>query len=144
MIEEQENLIDVEKVNNTPNKIKLIYLGILALGIPLESKVIPKRKSELDILIEYLVELLQKNDELIRRACSLLEQIDNSDNANYYYGTVKDYLDKFLDLAKSDPILSVEIHPEKETIIALKVLTNLLFYGSKSGKIYLKQQLQCL
>lgn len=144
MIEEPENLIDVEKVNNTPDKIKLIYLGILALGIKLESKVIPKRKSELDILIEYLVELLQKNDELIRRACSLLEQIDNSDNANYYYGTVKDYLDNFFELAKSDPILSVEIHPEKQTIIALKVLTNLLFYGSKSGKIYLKQQLQCL
>lgn len=142
--EEQENLIDVNKVNNTPHKIKLIYLGILALDIKLESKVIPKTKSELDILIEYLVELLQKNDEVIRRACSLLEQIDNSDNTEYYYGTVKDYLDKFFDLAKSDPLLTIEIEAKNQTIIALKLLTNLLFYGSKSGKKFLKQQLQCL
>lgn len=144
MKEEQENLIDVDKVNNTPDKIKLIYLGILALDINLESKVIPKSKSELDILIEYLVELLQKNDEVIRRACSLLEQIDNSDNSDYYYGTVKDYLDKFLDLAKSDPLLTIEIDAKNQTMIPLKVLTNLLFYGSKSGKNFLKQQLQCL
>ncbi|BAQ65832.1 DUF3038 domain-containing protein [Geminocystis sp. NIES-3709] len=144
MNEEQENLIDVEKVNNTPHKIKLIYLGILALGINLDSKVIPKSKSELDILIEYLVELLQKNDELIRRACSLLEQIDNSENVNYYYGTVKDYLDKFLFLAESDPVLSIEITSEEKNIIPLKVLTDLLFYGTNSGKLFLKQQLQCL
>lgn len=144
MKEEQENLIDVDKINNTPDNIKLIYLGILALGINLESKVIPKSKSELDILIEYLVELLQKNDEVIRRACSLLEQIDNSDNSNYYYGTVKDYLDKFLDLSKSDPLLTIQIEPKNQTIIPLKLLTNLLFYGSKSGKDFLKQQLQCL
>lgn len=144
MTEEQENLINIDKVNNTPHKIKLIYLGILSLNINLESKVIPKSKSELDILIEYLVELLQKNDEIIRRACSLLEQIDNSDNTDYYYGTVKDYLDKFLNLAKSDPILKIEIEDKNQTMIALKVLTNLLFYSSKSGKNFLKQQLQCL
>lgn len=144
MIEDQENLINVEKVNQTPKKIKLIYLGILALGIKLDSLVIPKTKSELDILIDYLVELLQKNDELVRRACSLLEQIENSENSNYYYGTVKDYLDRFAMLAKSDPMLSVEMSSEEEIFMALKVLTNLLFYGSKSGKMFLKEQLQCL
>ena len=144
MIEESENLIDVAKVNNTPRQIKLIYLSILALGIKLDSQVIPKTKSELDILIDYLVELLQKNDELIRRACSLLEQIDNSDNPQQYYGTVKQYLDNFFNLAQSNPDLAVEIPLENPDIIPLKTLTNLLFYGSKSGKIFLKQQLQCL
>ncbi|NCO75494.1 MAG: DUF3038 domain-containing protein [Cyanobacteria bacterium] len=144
MLEEQENLIDVEKVNNTPHRIKLIYLGILALGIKLESTVIPISKSELDILIEYLAELLQKNDELIRRACSLLEQIDSSENTNYYYGIVKDYLDKFLLLSQSHESLSIEINSEIQNSLALKTLTDLLFYSSKSGKYFLKHQLQCL
>jgi hypothetical protein len=144
MTEDQENLIDIEKVNCTPHKIKLIYLGILALGIELESTFIPTTKSELDLVIEYLVEILQKKQELIRRGCSLLEQINCSDNTDYYYGMVKDYITKFSQLSRSHPDLSVNIPETEELTIAIKTLTDLLFYSSRSGQNYLKEQLQCL
>ena len=138
MIEEQENFINVEKVNETPQKIKLIYLATLALGIKLDSIFIPTSKSELDLVIEYVVEVLQKQEELVRRACSLLEQIQRSDNVNYYYGVVREYLEKFTELSRSHPQLSVKLEPEEELAIAMKLLTDLLFYGSKYGKNYLK------
>lgn len=141
--QDQENLIDVEKVNLTPNKIKLIYLGILALGIKLESTVIPISKSELDLVIDYISKVLQKNEELIRRACSLLEQIENSDQNNYY-GIVKEYLDRFSNLSESDQGLSFELTEKQKLSLALKVLTDLLFYSSRSGQRYLQKQLQCL
>ncbi len=144
MLDEQENLIDVEKVNHTPEKIKLIYLGILALGIKIESTVIPVSNSELDLLIEYLSKILQRNDELIRRACSLLEQIENSDDTKHYYGIVRDYLDQFLVLSQSDEFLDMNISLENQYSLALKILTDLLFYSGTSGKRFLKQQLQCL
>ncbi len=151
MKQEPENLIDVDKVNQTPMKIKLIYLSLLALGIKLESTFIPTTKSELDLVIEYVVEVAQNKEERIRRACSLLEQIDNSDDVNYYYGIVKDYLEKFSDLCRSPDQtltnnidLSVNIPPEQEFSIAIKTLTDLLFYSTQSGKNYLKQHLQCL
>ena len=144
MNEEAENLIDLEKINCTPQKIKLIYLAMLALGIELESMFIPTSKSELDLVIEYIVEVLQKSQELIRRACSLLEQINQSDNPNYYYGIVKNYLTKFSSLSRSHPHLSVSFPEKEELTIALKILTDLLFYSSQSGHNYLKEQLQCL
>lgn len=144
MLDKEENLIDVEKVNDTPEKIKLIYLGILALGIKIESTVIPLSNSELDLLIEYLIEILQRNDELIRRACSLLEQIEISDDKNHYYGIVKDYLDQFFVLSQCEEFLDINIPSENQSYIALKILTDLLFYSGKSGKYFLKQQLQCL
>ncbi len=131
-------------MNCTPKKIKLIYLGILALGIKLESTFIPTTKSELNLVIEYLVEVLQKKEELIRRACSLLEQINESGNNNNYYGILKDYLTQFSTLSRSHSELSVTLKKEQELTIALKILTDLLFYSSKSGHNYLKQQLQCL
>lgn len=147
MLEEQdngqENFIDVEKVNLTPNKIKLIYLGILALGIKLESMVIPISKSELDLVVEYISKVLQKNEELIRRACSLLEQIENSEQNNYY-GIVKEYLDNFFGLSESEETLSLNLTQEQKLSLALKVLTDLLFYSSRSGQRYLHKQLQCL
>jgi len=147
MLEEQdngqENLIDVEKVNLTPNKIKIIYLGILALGIKLESTVIPISKSELDLVIEYISKVLQKNEELIRRACSLLEQIENSDQNNYY-GIVKEYLDRFSNFSESDQGLSLALTEKQKLSLAYKVLTDLLFYSSRSGQRYLQKQLQCL
>lgn len=144
MLEEQDNLINVEKVSLTPNKIKLIYLGILALDIKLESTVIPISKSELDLVIEYLTDVLRKNEELIRRSCSLLEQIENSHQDSYYYGIVKDYLDKFIFLGRSQYQLSLELDDEELSSLALKILTDLLFYSSRSGKRYLKNELQCL
>lgn len=140
---EQENLIDVEKVNLTPNKIRIIYLGILALGIKLESTVIPISKSELDLVIEYISKVLQKNEELIRRACSLLEQMENSEQNNYY-GIVKEYLDRFSNLSESEQGLSIELTEKQKLSLALKVLTDLLFYSSRSGQRYLQKQLQCL
>ena len=144
MLEDQENLINVARINDTPRKIKLIYLSILALGINLESTFIPTSKSELDLVIEYIVEVLQKKEELIRRACSLLEQINKSNNADYYYGIVKDYLENFTELSRSHPKLSLKLREEEEFSIATKVLTDLLFYSSKSGQNYLHKQLQCL
>ena len=144
MNNESENLIDVEKVELTPRKIKLIYIGILSLGIDLESTFIPTSKSELDLVVEYIIEVLQKREELIRRACSLWEQINQSDNVNYYYGIVKEYLQKFSYSCQSHRYLGVKLTAEEEKSIAMKTLTDLLFYSSKSGKMYLKQQLQCL
>lgn len=144
MLEEQDNLIDVEKVNLTPNKIKLIYLGILALGIKLESTVIPISKSELDLVIENITTVLAKNEELIRRSCALLEQIENSEGDKNYYGVVKDYLDKFIILVRSQYQLSLNLDEKQVFSLALKILTDLLYYSSRAGKRFLKTELQCL
>ena len=144
MNQEQENLIDVDKVEQTPYRIKLIYIGILALDIPLESTFIPKSKSELDLVIKYIVEVLQKKEETLRRACSLLEQIEQSEQQNFYYGLVKQYLDNFEKLSSDHEQLSVDLAEQELKSIALKTLTNLLFYSSNSGEFYLQQQLQCL
>ena len=143
--EQEENLIDVEKVNQTPYRIKLIYIAILALDIPLESTFIPTTKSELDLVIKYIVEILQKKEEKIRRACSLLEQIDQSQQQDFYYGLVKKYLDNFDKLCSSKVELMIDLPEDKDlNSIALKTLTNLLFYSSNLGEFYLQQQLQCL
>ena len=143
MNQEPENLIDVEKVEQTPYRIKLIYIAILALEIPLESTFIPTSKSELDLVVKFIVEVLQKKEETIRRACSLLEQIEQSQQQNYY-GIVKKYLDRFDKLSSTHEELSVDLSEKDLHSIALKTLTNLLFYSSNLGEFYLQQQLQCL
>ena len=144
MNQEPENLIDVEKVEQTPYRIKLIYIAILALDISLESTFIPTSKSELDLVIKYIVEILQKKEETVRRACSLLEQIEQSQQQTFYYGIVKKYLDNFDKISNSHEQLLLSLPENQLESIALKTLTNLLFYSSNSGELYLRKQLQCL
>lgn len=142
--EDLDNSINPQKVSETPNRLRLIYLAILALGIPLESRIIPISKSELDLVIDYLAMLLQNNEELIRRACSLLEQqAEIPPQQRKYYGIVREYLERFSLLSSSEEFLPLSLG-ENINSIALKVLTDLLFYSSRAGKRYLHSQLQCL
>lgn len=73
----------------------------------------------------------------------MLEQIENSEQNNYY-GIVKEYLDNFFGLSESEETLSLNLTQEQKLSLALKVLTDLLFYSSRSGQRYLHKQLQCL
>ncbi|HIK37848.1 MAG: DUF3038 domain-containing protein [Geminocystis sp.] len=143
--EDLDNFIAPKKVSETPNRLRLIYLAILALGIPLESRIIPISKLELDLVIDYLARLLQNYEELIRRACSLVEQQAEIPPAQRkYYGLVKEYLERFSLLSTSEEFLPLNLSGKNINSIALKVLTDLLFYSSRAGKRYLHSQLQCL
>lgn len=121
--------------------LKLIYLSILSLEIPLESLFIPEEKVQVDFLINSLVNTLRKNDELIRRAVSLLEQIKQSEKPEDYYGLVQEYLTKFTELSHSHPDLKLDLDPNKLEAIALKLLANLLFYSSQIGENLLQHKL---
>ena len=121
--------------------LKLIYLSILSLGIPLESLFIPEEKVQVDFLINSLVNTLRKNDELIRRAVSLLEQIKQSEKPEDYYGLVQEYLTKFTESSESHSDLKVDLDQDQQQAIALKLLANLLFYSSQIGESLLQHQL---
>ncbi len=122
-------------------KFKLIYLSILSLDIPLESWAIPQSKKELDSIIYLITDTLRKHDELIRRAASLMEQIERQNSDDGYYGLVQEYLTKFEQLWQSHPDLKVNLDSDKQEAIALKLLANLLFYSGKSGESFIQSQL---
>lgn len=122
-------------------KLKLIYLTILSLGIPLESWAIPQSKKELDSIIYLITDTLRKHDELIRRAASLMEQIESQNSNDGYYGLVQEYLAKFEQLWQSHPDLKINLASDKQEAIALKLLANLLFYSGKSGEYFIQYKL---
>jgi hypothetical protein len=122
-------------------KLKLIYLSILSLGIPLESWIIPQDQDQLKFIINQINKTLKQHDELIRRAVSLLEQIEKLNYADGYYGLVQEYLTKFEQLTQSHSDLQINLETEKKEAIAVKLLANLLFYSGVDGNLYLEQQI---
>lgn len=134
-------MLSQDKFYLNQEKLKLIYLSILSLGIPLESWIIPQDKDQLKFIINQIINTLKQHDELIRRAVSLLEQIEQLNYEDGYYGLVQEYLTKFEQLAQSHPDLQVNLDAEKQEAIALKLLANLLFYSGVNGDLYVEKQI---
>lgn len=131
-----------DKVNFNLENFKLVCLSILALDIPLEITKIPHNENELYLTIRLIFNTLENHEELIRRASSLLEQIEQQNYQEGYYGLIKDYLNKFIKLAQSHPFLAIKLDEKNREKIAVKLLANLLFYSAKNGTDYLQKQVK--
>jgi hypothetical protein len=130
-----------DKVNFNQEKFKLICLSALALDIPLNFLKIPENHNDLYLTISLIFSTLEKYDELIRRAVTLLEQIERQNYEEGYYGLIKDYLSKFNELSQFHPNFKVDLDDDQREKIALNLLINLLFYTGKNGLNYLRSEL---
>jgi hypothetical protein len=78
-------------------------------------------------------DLARRNQELIRRAVTLLEQLSAQNRPPHQAALLGDYLDRFQNLYQ-DRMDAGEAHtPEVLTHLALKLLIDLLFYGGPQG-----------
>ena len=130
-----------KKLKQIQSKINLILLAISALEINHYRILIPKNEQELQQTFLELVSLLQQNQELIRRACSLLEQMNQHNEPLNSYGVVRDYLHKFRQNYEPELTERATLSPENIEKLALKLLPDLLFYSGKSGDRLLWEQL---
>ncbi|ELS01230.1 Protein of unknown function (DUF3038) [Xenococcus sp. PCC 7305] len=84
-------------------------------------------------LVLIICYLAQQEQELLRRAVSLLEQIASQNKPPHQTALLGDYLDKFINLYQERMELQQEITPEKLSNLALKLLVDLLFYSGNNG-----------
>lgn len=139
----QESL-KIDKIDPLNYYLQLIYIAILSLDIESKLTVIPQNKIDLNFVISSLIKIVKKNDDLIHRAVSLWEQIENSESENSYYGIVEEYLANFTDYAQNHPKFKVNLDSHQIPSIALKILTDLLFYSGISGEKLLRDKLETL
>ncbi|WP_069790913.1 DUF3038 domain-containing protein [Cyanobacterium sp. IPPAS B-1200] len=136
--------ISPETYNSLDNYLQLIYTGLLALDIEHKLTTFPKNKTDINFVITSIIKIIKKNDELIHRAVSLLEQIETSDEKEYY-GIVQSYLNTFNKLVRDSDIFQNNLQEERnQSVIALKILIDLLFYSSISGERLLRDKLESL
>jgi len=143
MSSSQESL-NVDKIDPLSYYLQLIYIAILSLEIDSKLTVIPQNKIDLNFVISSLMKIIRKNDDLIHRAVSLWEEIENLDSENNYYGIVEEYLVNFTDYAQNHPKFKVNLDSNEIPSIAFKILTDLLFYSSISGEKLLRDKLEKL
>lgn len=124
--------------------LSLIYLGILSLEIETRLNVIPQNKTDLNFVVDNIIKLLKKNQELLYRVVSLGEQIETLYSDQEYYGTIKNYLENFRELGENHEKLKLDLPPEKIKEIAINTLTELLFYSGISGEKLLRNKLETL
>ncbi len=136
-------ILDEQKIKQFQSRMKLILLALSALEINHNNinVNISKNQQELEQNFLELVDLLQQNQELIRRACSLLEQMNQHHESIDYYGVVKDYLHKFKQNYKRELASPATLSSEDTEKLALKLLPDLLFYSGKNGDRLLWEQL---
>ncbi|AFZ46247.1 hypothetical protein Cyast_0267 [Cyanobacterium stanieri PCC 7202] len=144
MSSEPLNNILPENENSLNNYLQLIYIGLLSLNIETKLSVLPQNQTDLNFVITSVIKIVKKNDELIHRAVSLWEQIENSDDKNNYYGIVRDYLDNFNKITADSDKFTVNLGQKDIFTVALKILTDLLFYSSISGERLLRDKLELL
>ena len=77
--------------------------------------------------------LAKQEQELLRRAVSLLEQITSQNKPPHQTALLGDYLDKFINLYQERMATQQEITPDKLSNLALKLLIDLLFYSGNNG-----------
>ena len=138
-----QTILDEQKIKQFQSRMRLILLAVSALEIN-HSHIninISKNQQELEQNFLELVDLFQQNQELIRRACSLLEQIYQHHESINYYGVVKDYLHKFKQNYEPELVSQATLSPENIEKLALKLLPDLLFYSGKNGDRLLWEQL---
>ncbi len=140
----QPYYFDLNKTDPLADYLQLIYIAISSLEIDSKLSVFPQNQTDLNFVISSLIKIIKKNDDLIHRTVSLWEQIETLDDNRNYYGVVQDYLDNFNQISQNNPKLKINLQREKVPSIALKILTDLLFYSSISGEKFLKEKLEKL
>ena len=84
-------------------------------------------------LVLIICYLAKQEQELLRRAVSLLEQITSQNKPPHQTALLGDYLDKFINLYQERMETQQEITPDKLSSLALKLLIDLLFYSGNNG-----------
>jgi len=77
--------------------------------------------------------LAKQHQELIRRAVALLEQLTAQDRAPHQAALLGDYLDRFSNTYQERMEAGDATSSEELMHLALKLLIDLLFYGSSTG-----------
>lgn len=89
--------------------------------------------SETRALVLIICHLAQEHQMLIRRAVTLLEQMTHQGKDPYRAALLGDYLDHFSNTYTERMKSSSLTRPEQLNHLALKLLVDLLFYGSPQG-----------
>ena len=84
-------------------------------------------------LVLIICHLARGNQELIRRAVSLLEQMAEQNSEPHRAALLGDYLDKFSNTYQERMEQGENVSPEQLTQLALKLLIDLLFYSGPNG-----------
>ena len=84
-------------------------------------------------LVLIICYLAKQEQQLLRRAVGLLEQITSQNKPPHQTSLLGDYLDKFINLYQERMADQEEITPDKLSNLALKLLIDLLFYSGNNG-----------
>ena len=84
-------------------------------------------------LVLIICYLAKQEQELLRRAVSLLEQVTSQNKPPHQTALLGNYLDKFINLYQERMATQQEITPKKLSNLALKLLIDLLFYSGNNG-----------
>ncbi len=84
-------------------------------------------------LVLIICYLAKQEQELLRRAVSLLEQVTSQNKPPHQTALLGNYLDKFINLYQERMATQQEITPNKLSNLALKLLIDLLFYSGNNG-----------
>jgi hypothetical protein len=84
-------------------------------------------------LVLIICHLAQQEQENIRRACSLLEQLTEQGKEPHRSALLGDYLDNFSNIYQERMDEAEPVTPDFLVRLAFKLLIDLLFYGAKNG-----------
>ncbi|MGK7899015.1 MAG: DUF3038 domain-containing protein [Xenococcus sp. (in: cyanobacteria)] len=84
-------------------------------------------------LVLIICYLAKQEQELLRRAVGLLEEITSQNKPPHQTALLGDYLDKFINLYQERMEIQAEITPDKLSNLGLKLLIDLLFYSGNNG-----------
>lgn len=84
-------------------------------------------------LVLIICHLAEQQQENIRRACALLEQMTEQGQEPHRAALLGDYLDNFSNTYQERMEEDEDISPELLVRLAFKLLIDLLFYGAKNG-----------
>lgn len=84
-------------------------------------------------LVLIICYLAKQEQELLRRAVGLLEQVASQNKPPHQIALLGDYLDKFINLYQERMESQQNITPDKLSNLALKLLIDLLFYSGNNG-----------
>lgn len=84
-------------------------------------------------LVLIIAYLAKQNQELLRRAVNLLEQVTEQNQEPHHTALLGDYIDKFINTYQARMTEEREMTPTILYQLALKLLIDLLFYSGNNG-----------
>ncbi|GAB4236023.1 MAG: DUF3038 domain-containing protein [Stanieria sp.] len=84
-------------------------------------------------LVLIIAYLARQNQELLRRAVNLLEQVTEQNQEPHQTALIGDYIDKFINTYQARMTQEREMTPTILYQLALKLLIDLLFYSGNNG-----------